>query len=82
MNDFVFKKNYERLKKFHRVKSLKEILNIEFSSRVFEDETIIKIKENINNYKKREQIRLNKIDILTKLLEKIDLKIHQKKILN
>ena len=47
MNDFVFKKNYERLKKFHRVKSLKEILNIEFSSRVFEDETIIKIKENI-----------------------------------
>ena len=82
MNDFVFKKNYERLKKFHRVKSLKEILNIEFSSRVFEDETIIKIKENINNYKKRDQIRLNKIDILTKLLEKIDLKIHQKKILN
>ena len=82
MNDFMFKKNYERLKKFHRVKSLKEILNIEFSSRVFEDETIIKIKENINNYKKREQIRLNKIDILTKLLEKIDLKIHQKKILN
>lgn len=82
MNDFMFKKNYERLKKFHRVKSLKEILNIEFSSHVFEDETIIKIKENINNYKKREQIRLNKIDILTKLLEKIDLKIHQKKILN
>ncbi|MBX9839408.1 MAG: hypothetical protein K2X69_13970 [Silvanigrellaceae bacterium] len=82
MNEFLSKKNYERLKKFHRVKSLKDILNIEFSSRIFEDETINKIKENINNYKKREQIRLNKIDILTKLLEKIDLKIHQKKILN
>ncbi|WP_397600961.1 hypothetical protein [Silvanigrella sp.] len=79
MNEFLSKKNYERLKKFHRVKSLKDILNIEFSSRIFEDETINKIKENINNYKKREQIRLNKIDILTKLLEKIDLKIHQKK---
>ena len=82
MNEFLSKKNYERHKKFHRVKSLKDILNIEFSSRIFEDETINKIKENINNYKKREQIRLNKIDILTKLLEKIDLKIHQKKILN
>jgi hypothetical protein len=63
MNEFLSKKNYERLKKFHRVKSLKDILNIEFSSRIFEDETINKIKE----------------DILTKLLEKIDLKIHQKK---
>lgn len=82
MNSLSFEKNYDRLKKFHRVRSLTEIFSKHFSSGFFEEETLKNIKENISNYKKKEQLRLNKLEFLTKLLEKIDLKINQNKILN
>lgn len=63
---------YEMLKKFQRVKSVREIFHLETGKKVFEDETILKIKENIYNYKKREQNRLRKIEALTRLLDKIE----------
>jgi hypothetical protein len=77
MNEFA----YEKLKNFQRVKSLKELYHSQFKKNLYEDETIISIKENINNYKKKEQIRLKKIDFLTKLLEKIEEKTTNNKII-
>lgn len=74
---------YEKLKNFQRVKSLKDILRLNDGKSCFEDETILKIKENIFNYKKREQERLRKIEVLTQLLNKIEEKtIHNKFSLN
>jgi transcriptional regulator len=76
MNEYT----YEKLKKFQRVKSLKEFLISPINYQFFEDETILQIKENINKYKKVEQIRLRKIELLTVLLDKIEDKIVHKKL--
>ncbi|APJ02944.1 hypothetical protein [Silvanigrella aquatica] len=79
MNLLINEYSYEKLKKFHRVKSLKEIPTSEIIHPIFEDETISKIKENINSYIKLEQIRMKKIEYLTHLLDKIEKKVVQKK---
>jgi hypothetical protein len=79
---FMQEYTYEKLKNFQRVKSLREIFHSGSKKKILEDETIVKIKENINNYKKKEQIRLKKIEALTQLLDKIEKKVIHNKFRN
>lgn len=71
--------NYAILKNFQRVKSINEIFQNKINKNILEDTTIIKIKENINNYKKKELIRLRKLEILNQLIDKVEAKIIQNK---
>lgn len=75
MSQGIIKQDYEKLKNFHRIKSLRDIFVVNSNYSFFEDETLTKIKENINNYKIKEQVRLKKIEKLTKFLERIEYKI-------
>ncbi|WP_186645541.1 hypothetical protein [Fluviispira vulneris] len=63
---------YNKLKNFHRVKNIKEISQKNINLGIFENNTIIKIQENIYNYKKKELERLRKLEILMELLKKIE----------
>lgn len=78
MSQGIIKQDYEKLKNFHRIKSLRDIFVVNSNYSFFEDETLTKIKENINNYKIKEQVRLKKIEKLTKFLERIEYKIKNK----
>ncbi len=75
MSQVLLNRNYERLRNFYRINSLKDFFNLKAKAVLFEDETLNSIKENINNYKLKEQLRLKKIENLTKILEKIEYKI-------
>ena len=63
---------YNKLKNFHRVKNINEISQKNINLSIFENSTIIKIQENIYNYKKKELERLRKLEILMELLKKIE----------
>ncbi|BBH52149.1 hypothetical protein JCM31447_05890 [Fluviispira sanaruensis] len=63
---------YNKLKNFHRVKNIKEISQKNINPSIFENNTIIKIQENIYNYKKKELERLRKLEILMEILKKIE----------
>ncbi|WGL58931.1 hypothetical protein QEJ31_10400 [Pigmentibacter sp. JX0631] len=75
MSHLFLNQNYDRLKVFHRIKSLKDFIAFENRKIIFEDETFLKIKENVDIYKNKEQVRLKKIELLTKILEKIEIKM-------
>ena len=75
MGQVLLNRNYERLRNFYRINSLIDYFKLKNKTIKFEDETLHSIKENINNYKLKEQLRLKKIEKLTKILEKIEYKI-------
>ncbi|KAB8029168.1 hypothetical protein [Fluviispira multicolorata] len=63
---------YKKIKNFHRINNINELFQKDLSANLFEDNTIIKIQENIYNYKKKELERLRKLEMLTQLLKRIE----------